>query len=111
MTETNKLAELIKKAKSKMWGKTFYSELERNMFVADYLLANGAILPLCKVGQTVYYICGGIVYELKITAITLREKDVIYSAPPTYLSEKDFGETVFLTKEEAEEKLRERSNG
>ena len=55
MTDTNKLAELIKKAKTKMWGKTFHSELERNMFVADYLLSNGVIVPPCKVGALFRY--------------------------------------------------------
>ena len=49
MTDTNKLAELIKKAKTKMCGKTFHSELERNMFVADYLLANDVVKVVrCK---------------------------------------------------------------
>ena len=134
MTDTNKLAELIKKAKSKMWGKTFHSELERNMFIADHLLANGVIVPPCKVGDTVYYINRSYHIELK--------KDAIYEAKVVRIvttslgtslviqirgewgciqqsnidcietpDVKDFYKTVFLSKEEAEEKLKELNNG
>ena len=109
MTDTNKLAELIKKAKSKMWGKTFHSELERNMFVADYLLANGVIVPPCKVGDTVYYIAFGKVYKSKCHAIT-QHKHALQIHLYDYDGDnaKYPAKKVFLTKEEAEQALAER---
>ena len=144
MTDTNKLAELIKKAKSKMWGKTFHSELERNMFIADHLLANGVIVPPCKVGDTVYAvgdIGGHQIKECKVNFFAFEsaehfEADVYFDCDDncdgcyfnawrqSYCGEwdcdnayghscipiSDFGKIVFLTKEEAEEKLRELNN-
>jgi hypothetical protein len=116
MTDTNKLAELIKKAKSKMWGKTFYSELERNMFVADYLLANGVIVPTVKVGQTVYVPSGDEgtdwIDEYKVKYFYCSSKGInrYYIECGTMgnnFRPKDIGKTVFLTKEEAEAKLKE----
>lgn len=130
MTDTNKLAELIKKAKSKMWGKTFHSELERNMFVADYLLANGVIVPPCNVGDIVYVIepcscfSGYRTFEechhrrtnatKWIKAVMVANKHhnrcmKLFERP--YKPEYHFkiGKTVFLTKEEAEQALAERS--
>jgi hypothetical protein len=117
MTDTNKLAELIKKAKSKMWGKTFYSELERNMFVADYLLANGVIVPPCKVGDIVYIIFEGDIEAIKVTYTKTEESAEFvyryYDAKNKFLnmpfSDRSIGKTVFLTKEEAEAELRKRS--
>jgi maltooligosyltrehalose synthase len=130
MTDTNKLAELIKKAKTKMWGKTFHSELERNMFVADHLLANGVIVPPCKVGDKVYVIepcscfCGYRTFEechhrrtnatKWIKAVMVANKHhnrcmKLFERPykPEYYFK--IGKWVFLTKEEAEAELRKRS--
>ena len=98
--------------------------------LADYLLANGVIVPPCKVGDTVYYINRSYHIELK--------KDTIYEAKVVRIvttslgtslviqirgewgciqqsnidcietpDVKDFYRTVFLTKEEAEKKLKE----
>jgi hypothetical protein len=115
MTDTNKLAELIKQAKSKMYGKTFTCALERNMFVADYLLANGVIVPPCKVGDIVYTIFEGDIEALKI--IYAKTEESTESIRKYYDAENKFlkmpfadchiGKSVFLTKEEAEEKLKE----
>ena len=72
--------------------------------IADYLLANGVIVPPCKVGSKIYML------------VTKRSK---VSFPPfTFVKVsrltfynlervlQDFGKTVFLTKEEAEAKLK-----
>lgn len=122
MTDTNKLAELIKQAKSKMFIKTFTCELERNMFVADYLLANGVILPPCKVGDKTFLllekVCGGYdIVESYCARILDNGNGKIYSMFYDFGQIEmgnslefricDFGKTVFLTKEETEEKLRE----
>ena len=83
--------------------------------LADYLLANGVILPPCKVGDTVYAvgyreIYAGTVIEIKSfetedgTEKTYHAEDDGY---PIGFTDEDFGKTVFLTREEAERALRE----
>jgi hypothetical protein len=69
-------------------------------WLADYLLANGVIVPPCKVGDTVYQIDGVRVYESTI-------KNVIYDTNGVAFDEDAIGKTVFLTREEAEKALAE----
>jgi hypothetical protein len=109
MTDTNKLAELIKKAKLKMWGKTFHSELERNMFVADYLLANGVIALPCKVGDTVYIVTNVSQEIVESVVIGIWAADGVFSILTIHgtVIADNIGKKVFLTKEEAEAKLKE----
>ena len=85
-------------------------DVEPAEVVADYLLENGVIVPPCKVGQTVYYISFGKVYKGKCHAITLNPTMQIhlydYDGDNVSIS----ASKVFLTKEEAEEKLKEFGN-
>ena len=84
--------------------------------VADYLLANGVVVPPCKVGDYIWF--------LKNDKLTFGQvEDVTISRNGTYafvfeVDEEDdiigewtvplcdFGKTVFLTKEEAEQALK-----
>ena len=93
--------------------------------IADKLLAEGVIVPPCKVGQTVYYVT--IIdteKELNIVesfygtvqGVGFDGKNIWVSAKYTnglYYHHKstDFGKNVFLTREEAEKALAERSEG
>ena len=84
-------------------------------FFADYLLANGVIVPPCKVGDTVWFntfeknatVCVG-VQPHKVDRIDVDlvcgEKELIPTKIPYWM----VGERVFLTKEEAEQALKER---
>lgn len=79
--------------------------------LADYLLANGVIVPPCKVGQTVYCIRYDkarkpFVKPLGVLSVTMYGKGgfTIFTT-----KEDTFGKTVFLTQEEAEKALAERS--
>ena len=86
-------------------------------FVADHLLANGVIVPPCKVGDWVYYPwiydgqCGiafsKVIYVngLPIAVVEDWESDM---PMPICFNTDDFGKTVFLTKEQAEQALKER---
>lgn len=82
--------------------------------LADYLLANGVIVPPCRVGQEVYFIknffsladdplkekvCGMKTYSdnMKFTFVTASQR---------CFDEDKLGKTVFLTKEEAEQALK-----
>ncbi len=89
---------------------------------ADHLLANGVIVPPCKVGDTVYICtCFGFWYtkpeinkcEMQIKSIRVTESRMIFEAEHgkdnvDYFELKDIGKTVFLTREEAEKALAER---
>lgn len=87
---------------------------------ADYLLEHGVIVPLCKVGDMLYY---PRIYDDNI-GIDFAEveniKIYVNGMPIVFVKElggdinsstafypANFGETVFLTKEQAEQKLKE----
>ena len=86
---------------------------------ADFLLANGVIVPPIEVGQTVWILFSieKTVESREVESIMRRQKSwtmrftngdcftVWDNAEDEY-----FGKTVFLTKEEAEEKLKELTN-
>ena len=91
--------------------------------LADHLIANGVIIPPCKVGQTVYCIvfqpvsCKlsveiGFVREFRITKETLCVnivdcEHIRYANLNINVPYDEFGKTVFLTKDQAEQKLKE----
>lgn len=96
------------------WGD---GELEE---IADHLLANGVIVPPCKVGDTVYEIqpIRNRVQAYTITVIkyngrfwtfswVLKDRRGFYGNVEGFDSYQ-FGKTVFLTKEDAEKALKER---
>lgn len=110
--------------------------LDIEEFVADYLLANGAIVPPCKVGDTVYVKwrlhrnSNDGIYPVKVYALRWDEKKnnfrvcvegnfeiSAYGCKYTHhyqatFAWNNFGKTVFLTREEAEAALKGReSNG
>lgn len=88
--------------------------------LADHLLANGVIVLPCKVGLTIYvvsrYYAGDWeVYKCNIDSITIYEKntfiscvanDVRFGKINFGLHISEIGKTVFLTREEAEQKLK-----
>ena len=88
--------------------------------LADHLLANGVIVPPCKVGDTVYFPvetdgeCEPYVEVGTVFAIGIDEMHTMWisaryeSGLKYYHTSDDFGKTVFLTKEEAEKALAER---
>ena len=106
MTDRERLIGLVDKAKEEYANDiTDHTETD---YIVECLLNNGVIVPPCKVGDTVYYIAFGKVYKGKCHAIT-RHKDSLqihlydYDGDNASIS----ANRVFLTKEEAEEKLKE----
>ena len=83
---------------------------------AEELLANGVIVPPCKVGDTVYRLAHNVdKTEWKVAdfweviKIEIYEDEIgIIDDSDNYFSNEDIGKTVFLTKEEAEQALKER---
>ena len=131
MTERKRLTELLKTAKlcSYPFGEQYSdATIEK---IADYLLANGVIVPPCKVGGVVYRVVEmgtGIRYRqvgryetssakgYKIVPciVPCEEKikrfirSVVVTKNNFYDVCESFGKTVFLTKEEAEKALAEK---
>lgn len=90
--------------------------------LADYLLANGVICPPCKVGDDLFYpwVYGGTsgiaILEADSIKVYVEGRSLVFiknpesdMPRPSYFCEEDFGKTVFLSREEAEKALAERS--
>ena len=86
--------------------------------IADHLIANGVIVPPVSVGQKVWYIRGGYYNsvnkkpcEIEVTEINKKWHGKIlewgFIANGTRYRFSSIGKTVFLTKKEAEAKLKE----
>lgn len=118
----DRLIELIKKAKKDTRGAN--CDLERNMIFADNLLANGVIVPPCKVGDTVFVVGQGAgfsviwkVYRAKARAIHLNKLGQLFVMVET--DRENVGgyvevERVFLSIEEAQnalEKIEQKLSG
>ena len=106
MNDRDRLIELIEQAEG-LKNNDFPSVEE----IADYLLANGVIVPPCKVGDKVYYPSGSFdrIFEKTVDEILISENEsdvgcYIHFAS-TYMPFENIGKTVFLTKEEAEKAL------
>lgn len=90
--------KLIDILMSKPYGQSSYEEF------ADYLLANGVIVPPCKLGQTVYWLDDGKIKQGEVFEISLHSDGLLVHTGTQYCLER-----VFLTREEAEKALAERS--
>lgn len=130
MTERERLIELIKKAKREELIDALTADIDTAIdmprgeeYLADYLLANSVICPPCKVGDTLYYlITVDTEKELNVNEIlcgtaqgfSFDGKTIWISASYTncmfyYHRSNEIGKTVFLSREEAEKALEERS--
>lgn len=108
-----RLRELIDEAETKWWLNVL-NEDPPSEFIADDLIENGVICPPCKVGDITYTIgkFTGQILPNEIVSIGIGKNDLfLYLESLTVVSvTHQLGKTVFLTKEEAEEKLKECSN-
>ena len=90
-----------------------------NSALADYLLANGVIVPPCKVGQSFWHIeeyahqllpdrypTAKVVCKSKVEKIFIEKYGNSFGDTRKSFSFHDIGKTVFLAKEEAEAKLK-----
>ena len=115
--EKNTLIDILNKSFAEQYEKR---GLLTAPHTADDLLANGVIVPPCKVGDTVYVLDDwGYKRELKtkeIGVIVIKGtndfskvfwEDIYGGEIGTFA---DIGKTIFLTKEQAEAKLRKRSD-
>ena len=104
----DRLIELLEKADQTVIGFSIEGDVE---VLADELLAEGVIVPPCKVGQTVYCVRYDkarkpFIKPLGILSVTVwgKGKVTIFTT-----KEDTLGVTAFLSQEEAEKALAERS--
>ena len=129
MTDRDRLIEILQnKSKEPICIEGLYEWADD---IADYLLANGVIVPPCKVGDTVYiknrpliisflHIENEVYYVVQFDCddcgdCPFYEDEVSFEGEHDcktngyiQFTEKDIGKTVFLTKEEAEAELEKR---
>ena len=121
MTERERLIELIKQKQdggSKYGDNILHETKCSNAELADYLLENGVIVPPVKVETTVYYTDS---YRHLIKPLEIIGFEVDYTKrickyycrggdyTPAWFKPAEIGKTIFLTREEAEKALVERS--
>lgn len=130
MNERDRLIELLEET-------GMIEGTSRCNIVADELLANGVIVPPCKVGDTVYQLddivwswdcrgcehfeagwyddssrCGKTRDCRKCPeCINITEETVTLKDILSHMCYESFGKTVFLTKEEAEQEIKRRQEG
>lgn len=111
-SDRDRLIELVDKAKEEYANDvTDHTETD---YIVECLLNNGVIVPPCKVGDTVYRISTKhitkmrYIQETKICRIAITEEGMKFFCECNVIAPCIFGKTVFLTKEEAEAKLKER---
>ena len=113
MTNRDRIAKIIRNARmnANPLSQVGYAE-------ADALLANGVIVPPCKVGTPLFFLNdedmhGGSVIESTEWIFVYDTDGLIFNTEVAcfeYSYDYTFGKTVFLTKEEAEAKLKELNN-
>ena len=93
-----KLIELIKvRIDNKTW---CVSDL------ADYLIANGVIVPPCKIADRIYQTDGIRIYTSSIHEITYTASKTIYVTESIVFDETAIGKSVFFNREDAERALK-----
>lgn len=112
MTDRERLIKLIKTPhKAAILRATQSVELDEDEILADYLLANGVIVPPCKVGQTVYHRHG---YSFVIEKIEVFDNKMLFRCgnigTDDYMAfyADEIGTDVFLTHEEQKKHLQKR---
>lgn len=113
MNERERLVEILK---DNQGDSTYYMTDEAVQSVSDVLLANGVIVLPCKVGDTVYEICERrrsgkwqkAIVERVVHGIEIGIDKILTArcGTTTYVYLSRLGETVFLTREEAEKALK-----
>jgi hypothetical protein len=104
MTDRDRLVELIEDRLPKRIETFFRKDIED---IADYLLANGVIVPPCKVGDSIFRVCDGEIWEWIIAMAYVHPEETIYvDDSENEFGVEDIGKTVFLTKSQAEEALK-----
>lgn len=104
----DRLLKLCKKSQAEWLEKTYDHETEQKLeeYVAEYLVKNNVIHIPLKTGDIVYQTDGIRIYELTILDISLHKNMPYYETEEIDFDDDAIGKSIFLTKEEAEAKLK-----
>lgn len=105
MDVREKLVELLQNAKAAIKSENLSCDIARNMFVVDFMMANGVTVQECKLGDKIYQTDGVRIYESIIGEITLTAKRTIFVTENIAFDERAIGNSVFLSYAEAEAHL------
>ena len=111
MDVREKLVELLRNAKAAMKSENLSCDIARNMFVVDFMIANGVTVQECKLGDKIYQTDGVRIYESTISEITLTAKRTIFVTENIVFDERAIGNSVFLSYAEAEAHLLQQPKG
>lgn len=75
--------------------------------LADYLIANGVIVPQHQIGERIYQTDGTRIYESSIHEITYTASKVVYVTESIVFDESAIGTRIFFSREEVKAKLKE----
>lgn len=115
MTERERLIEIL------LDGVTFTDQYKNTArmqaeYTADHLLRSGVIVPPCKVGDTLYFPISHRVIPYEVSKVKY-DGDLLKIVTHNKLSgtqrtiwSMDVGQTIFLSREDAEKALKERKN-
>jgi hypothetical protein len=115
----NRLIKLIEIARDDWWEKSGHNQTSKASadYIADHLIENGVVVPPVKLGskQKVYIPVGRTtsIFDTKVYGIGVDDEGDLVINPKKYpedvicINGYNLGETVFLTKSEAEQKLKE----
>ena len=109
MTERERLIELI--GQSKAMESSGIDCKVSDEYIADYLLANGVIVPPYKVGDIVYVITDKLYWKVKVRSVWYRksewvEDDFVAVEYEDGEIKSFYGREIYFTKEEAEQALK-----
>lgn len=112
MTQKERLVELLKNTIKPICFPNWQTWFDAAEGLADYLLDNGVIVPPCKVGDTVFSIGWGDdnIHEDRVNWCSYDSTDASFWFQTTSTDQftpEDMGRTVFFTREEAEQALKE----
>mgnify|MGYP003312450136 CR=1 FL=1 len=121
MAERERLIELLEQAKIKALITIGSLNNGWGAWYADHLLKNGVIVPPVKLGQTVYTIQGQRKHPKEWTVVGIWKSEEVCNfhmvcyiggkfEASASMDEDLIGKSVFLTREEATEALKERDN-
>ena len=130
MTDRELLIELIKNAKEQEKYDLLFADMDTAIdmvhgeeYLADYLLANGVIVPTVNCGDRVWFtpkglgeVCEATVVRIEYNYFTSPQEWIVLDYISSIVGKHEYksrvdlmlGKTVFLTKEEAEQALKER---
>ena len=100
MTDRERLIDLMIQAKS-----TYPETGPFTDYLADYLVEHAVTALPCKVGDTIYQTDGVRIYTSTIYEITYTENKVIFVTENVVFDARAMNNSIFLTREEAEQAL------